>query len=54
MKNTCKDCKYNDKAIAKKMFYSNNYCTLWGCQMSGKDRCKYKLTTKNNYEKRTD
>ena len=43
MKNICENCKYNDKPLAKKLFYSNNYCTLWGCQMSGKDPCIYKV-----------
>ena len=46
MKNICENCKHSDKALAEKLFYSNNYCTLWGCQMSGKDSCKYKAKIK--------
>lgn len=41
MKNTCENCKHNDKEFAIKMFFTN-YCKIKECQTSSVYRCKYK------------
>jgi hypothetical protein len=47
-KNRCEGCKYNDKAAADDLFVTM-YCSLKDCPVSGKYRCKYKISTRKKW-----